>query len=112
MQRRTFMNVTGSAGAALACKPLALAGAQERRGALPYQERKSPVAYPDPAVEVIDPRFAKYKVGNAAVERLYTRTRWSEGPVWFGDSRDLLWSDNPNNLMRGWRQEPGKGGRI
>ena len=43
------------------------------------QERKSPVAYPDPAVEVIDPRFAKYKVGNAAVECLYTGTRWAEG---------------------------------
>jgi len=26
--------------------------------------------YPDPAVEVLDPRFAKYRIFNAAVERL------------------------------------------
>ena len=30
------------------------------------------VRYPEPAVEVIDPRFAKYKIGNAALERLCT----------------------------------------
>src|SRR5437016_3547991 len=75
MQRRTFMDVTLGAATALALKPWALAE---------EQERKSLVAYPDPAVEVIDPRFTKYKVGNAAVERLYTGTRWAEGPVWFG----------------------------
>ena len=58
MERRTFMNMTASATAALALKPLTLVRAQER---------KSPVVYPDPAIEVIDPRFAKYKVGNAAI---------------------------------------------
>ena len=26
--------------------------------------------YPDPAIEVLDKRFSKYKIGNAAVERL------------------------------------------
>ena len=26
--------------------------------------------YPDPAVEVLDPRFLKYRITNAAVERL------------------------------------------
>src|SRR5258708_1393570 len=78
----------------LAFEPLGAAGAQERKGTdanqerdgrVANQERKGPVAYPDPAVEVVDPRFAKYKIGNAAVERLYTGTRWSEGPVWLGD---------------------------
>lgn len=57
------------------------------------------VRYPDPAVEVIDPRFTAYRVGNAAVERLYTGARWLEGPVWFGDSRSLVFSDIPNNRM-------------
>src|SRR5436190_7709925 len=84
MQRRTFMNVAASAATALAFNPLALAE---------EQERKSPVVYPDPAVEETDPRFAKYRVGNAAVERIYTGTRWAEGPVWFADSRYLLFSD-------------------
>ena len=30
------------------------------------------VRYPDVAVEVLDPRFGAYRLGNAAVERLYT----------------------------------------
>ena len=57
------------------------------------------VRYPDPAVQVLDPRFEAYRLGNAAVERLYTGTRWMEGPVWFGDSRSLVFSDIPNNRM-------------
>lgn len=65
------------------------------------------VRYPDPAVEVIDSRFAKYKIGNAAIERLWTGARWAEGPVWFGDGRYLLWSDIPNNRMLRWTEETG-----
>ena len=57
------------------------------------------VRYPDPAVEVVDPRFLAYRIGNAAVECLYTGARWAEGPVWFGDSRSLVFSDIPNNRM-------------
>lgn len=57
------------------------------------------VRYPDPAVEVLDPRFASYRIGNAAVERLYTGARWLEGPVWFGDGRYLIFSDIPNDRM-------------
>ena len=57
------------------------------------------IRYPDPAVEVLDPRFAAYRLGNAAVERLFTGARWMEGPVWFGDSRSLVFSDIPNNRM-------------
>lgn len=55
--------------------------------------------YPDPAVEALDPRFRAYRIGNAAVERLYTGARWAEGPVWFGDMRSLVFSDIPNNRM-------------
>ena len=57
------------------------------------------VRYPDPAVEVLDPRFGAYRLGNAAVEHLFTGTRWAEGPVWFGDHRALVFSDIPNNRM-------------
>ncbi|HVJ53514.1 MAG TPA: SMP-30/gluconolactonase/LRE family protein [Aliidongia sp.] len=64
-------------------------------------------AYPDPAVEILDPSFAKYRVTLAAVERLATGCRWSEGPVWFGDGRYLLWSDIPNNRMLRWDEETG-----
>jgi gluconolactonase len=99
MQRRMFMNLTASAATALAFHPLSLS-------AEPSQ--KNPVTYPDPAVEAVDPRFAKYMVGNAAVERLYTGTRWAEGPVWFGDGRYLLFSDIPNNRMLRWLEDTGE----
>ncbi len=65
------------------------------------------VRYPDPAVEVVDPRFKPYVLGTAAVERVYTGARWSEGPVWFGDGRYLLWSDIPNNRILRWSEETG-----
>lgn len=63
--------------------------------------------YPDPSVEVLDPRFLKYRITNAAVERLATGMRFGEGPVWFGDGRFLLWSDIPNNRIMRWDEESG-----
>lgn len=66
-----------------------------------------PTRYPDPAVEVVDERFKRYRLGNAAVERLYTGCRWAEGPVWFGDGRYLLWSDIPNDRMLRWSEASG-----
>ena len=63
--------------------------------------------YPDPAVRVLDPEFAKYRVMLASVERLYTGCRWAEGPVWIGDGRYLLWSDIPNNRILKWEEETG-----
>ena len=63
--------------------------------------------YPDPAVRVLDPSFTKYRLALASVERLYTGCRWSEGPVYFGDGRYLLWSDIPNNRILRWDEETG-----
>ena len=57
--------------------------------------------------ETLDERFEKYRIFSAAVERLYTGCRWSEGPVWFGDGRYLLWSDIPNNQILKWEEETG-----
>jgi gluconolactonase len=71
---------------------------------------RSSERYPDPAVEVLDPSFAKYRIFSAAVERLATGMRWSEGPVWFGDGRYLLWSDIPNNRILKWEEETGQVG--
>ncbi len=99
MQRRTFMSAAATTAAAFAMEPSAVAK---------DWGHPATVRYPDPAVEVVDPRFAKYRVGNAAVERLYTGTRWSEGPVWFGDGRYLLWSDIPNNRILRWVEETGE----
>ena len=76
------------------------------------QARQSPardvVRYPDPSVRSLDPRFDKYRAGAAVVERLYTGSRWAEGPVWFGDLRCLLWSDIPNDRMLRWTEETGE----
>ena len=63
--------------------------------------------YPDPASEIIDDSFAQYRVFSAAVERLATGFRWCEGPVWFGDQRQLLWSDIPNDRIMRWDEETG-----
>jgi gluconolactonase len=98
MERRAFLNVTAGAAGTLAFRSPTSAASNEQQ---------SPVVYPDPAVEIVDPRFAKYKVGNAAVERLFTGTRWAEGPVWFGDGRYLLFSDIPNNRMLRWLEDTG-----
>ncbi len=66
----------------------------------------SPI-YPDPSIEILDPRFLKYRLFNAAVERLATGLRWGEGPVWLGDQRCLLVSDIPNDRILRWDEETG-----
>ena len=63
--------------------------------------------YPDPAVDVLDPRFERLRLKSAAVERLATGCRWAEGPVWFGDQRCLLWSDIPNHRILRWDEATG-----
>jgi gluconolactonase len=85
--RRTMMATGGAALAVAAASPQAIG------------------RYPDPAVEVLDASFAKYRLFNAALEQLATGMRWSEGPVWFGDGRYVLWSDIPNNRIMRWDEE-------
>jgi gluconolactonase len=63
--------------------------------------------YPDPSIVALDPSFRKYHLGLSAVERLWTGSRWGEGPVWLGDTRCLLWSDIPNNRVLKWEEETG-----
>jgi gluconolactonase len=99
MQRRTFMTMAAASGASLAVNPLGFG----KDWNIPQLTK-----YPDPAVEVVHPSFAKYKQGNAAVERLWTGARWAEGPVWFGDGRYLLFSDIPNNRMMRWTEATGE----
>ncbi|MBN8902260.1 MAG: SMP-30/gluconolactonase/LRE family protein [Rhodospirillales bacterium] len=63
--------------------------------------------YPDESVVVMDPSFAAYRLPLASVERLADGCRWSEGPVWFGDGRYVLWSDIPNDRILKWEEETG-----
>ena len=58
--------------------------------------------YPDLSVVSVDPSFDAYRLPLAKVERLATGMRWSEGPVWLGDTRSLVWSDVPGDTMYRW----------
>jgi gluconolactonase len=64
--------------------------------------------YPDPAVQILDPRFEAYRIGNAAIERIVTGLRWAEGPVWFGDAHALLVSDIPGDRILRWDEATGE----
>src|SRR5437867_8360409 len=67
----------------------------------------NPVRYPDPDIVVLDQRFAKYRIGNTSIRRLYTGMLWAEGPAWSGAGRYLVWSDIPNNVQLRWLDEDG-----
>ncbi len=97
LNRRSFL-AAGLAGAALAP---ALARAQRDWSG------KTPIHYPDPDIVVLDPRFAKYKIGNTPIQRLHMGTLWAEGPAWNGVGRYLVWSDIPNNVQLRWLEEDG-----
>src|SRR5918992_239990 len=58
-------------------------------------------------LRVHDPRFQPYVLGNAAIERIAGGCRFTEGPVWFGGGRYLLWSDIPNDRILKWEEETG-----
>jgi gluconolactonase len=63
--------------------------------------------YPDPAIKVLDPSFGRYRLALARVEQIASGMRWTEGPIYFGDGRYLLWSDIPNNRIMKWDEETG-----
>ncbi len=92
--RRNFLSVVGS----LAATPLL---------ARDYGKEAPPVRYPEPDVLVLDPLFAKYKIGMAPVERLHTGMYWAEGPAWSGWGGYLVWSDIPNDAQLRWLQDNG-----
>jgi gluconolactonase len=99
MERRTFLATAAAAATTLAVRP-ALADT------LPLGDLPN-TRYPDPRVEALDKRF-KYKVGNAAIQRVATGLRWAEGPVYVRDGGYLLWSDIPNNRIMRWLEDDGR----
>ncbi|MGH7053362.1 MAG: SMP-30/gluconolactonase/LRE family protein [Stellaceae bacterium] len=72
-----------------------------------WEPAAAPIRYPDPAMKILDPRFARLALPMAAVERIAGGCRFTEGPVWFGDGRFLLFSDIPNNRILKWEEETG-----
>src|SRR2546427_330989 len=97
--RRSFLGL-GAAVAGAALAPAVSAVERDWSG-------KSPVRYPDPDIGVLDPRFAKYKIGNTPIQRLWTGALWAEGCAWNGAGRYLIWSDIPNNRQMRWLEEDG-----
>src|SRR5690242_254772 len=65
----------------------------------------APIRYPDPNIVALDKRFEHIMLGHAAIERIAGGCRFTEGPVWFGDTRQLLWSDIPNDRMMRYDEE-------
>ncbi|MBS1231047.1 MAG: SMP-30/gluconolactonase/LRE family protein [Proteobacteria bacterium] len=64
--------------------------------------------YPDPAVQILDPSFAKYRLYSSSIEQLATSMRWAEGPVYFPDDGGyLLVSDIPNNRIMKYSEQDG-----
>jgi gluconolactonase len=59
------------------------------------------------AVHSFHRRFAELVRPDAPVQRLYGGCEWAEGPVWFGETGTLLWSDIPNNRILQWREHDG-----
>ncbi len=70
-------------------------------------DASSPIRYPDPDILVLDPRFQHMILGNAAIERIATGFRFTEGPAYHGDGRYLLFSDIPNDRLLRWDEITG-----
>jgi gluconolactonase len=98
VHRRSFLKLAAAGGAGLSA-----ALAQTQRD----WSGKEPIRYPDPDVVALDPRFAKYKIGNTTIQRLYTGALWAEGPAWNGAGRFLVLSDIPNDRQLRWIEEDG-----
>lgn len=63
--------------------------------------------YPDPAFEVLDPSFLKYRLYSSTLEQVASGMRWAEGPVYFPEGGYLLCSDIPNNRMMKYNESDG-----
>jgi len=96
--RREFLKLTAGAGAA-AISGSAFAQVFEF---MPNQR------YPDPAIKILDPSFAKYRIFSSTVEQLASGMRWAEGPVYFPeDGGYVLVSDIPNNRIMKYSEKDG-----
>src|SRR6266404_2128593 len=97
--RRNLLKAGGAiAGAAVLSRE---AGAQS----FPFTPNQR---YPDPAVQILDPSFAKYRLYSSTLEQVATGMRWAEGPVYFPEGGYLLFSDIPNNRIMKFDEKTGQ----
>jgi gluconolactonase len=61
-----------------------------------------------PTYETFDDRFTACFRKDAAVAKLWSGTRWGEGPAYFPAGRYLVWSDIPNDRLLRYDECDGK----
>ena len=89
-------NVLKGLGAGLGAGVVAATGGSAIAQSVPFSPNRR---YPDPAIEILDPSFGKYRLYSSTLEQVATGTRWAEGPVYFPEGGYLLCSDIPNNRI-------------
>jgi gluconolactonase len=93
-------SILAGAGSAMATAVAGRAAAQS----FPF---KSNQRYPDPAIEILDPSFAKYRIYSSTLEQVASGMRWAEGPAYFPEGGYLLCSDIPNNRIMKYSEKDG-----
>ena len=66
-----------------------------------------PVRYPDPAIQIVDPSFAKYRVNNSAGAEPWTGPVSFEGPPPCSSPQQESWTlfcEQPEGVIRSARQ--------
>ncbi len=58
--------------------------------------------------DIRDPRFEALIIGHAKLEKLWTGSRWAEGPVYVPAARHLIWSDIPNDRLLRYCEDNGQ----
>jgi len=96
-QRRGLLKAVAGAG-------LATLGGTAWAQSFSYQPNQR---YPDPAVQILDPSFTKYRIYSSTVEQVASGMRWAEGPVYFPDGGYVLVSDIPNNRIMKYSEKDG-----
>lgn len=97
-RRRSFLKTTVATG-------LAGLGGSALAQAFDFKPAQR---YPDPAIQILDPSFTRYRIYSSTVEQVGTGMRWAEGPVYFPeDGGYVLVSDIPNNRIMKYSERDG-----
>jgi gluconolactonase len=89
-----------------ASTPIIMMALSSRAGAQSFAFKPSQ-RYPDPAIEILDPSFLKYRLYSSTLEQLGSGMRWAEGPAYFPEGGYLICSDIPNNRMMKYSESDG-----
>lgn len=57
----------------------------------------------EPSIERLDPALDALLDQNTPIEKLAEGFDWSEGPVWYPATGELLFSDVPKNVIHAWK---------